>query len=90
MEFQVESNRIFAVDDQNKIIAEITFPETEAGSVNINHTFVDEALRGQGIASKLVNAAYNEIKKQNKKAVLTCSYAVKWFKTHPECEDILN
>ena len=75
MDFIKEENRIYSVNDKNKVIAEITFPETEKGVFNINHTFVDESLRGQRIARKLVEMAIEEIKKKNGKVTATCIYA---------------
>ena len=89
MEFITEANRIYAQDASGKLLAEITFPDIDGGKVNIDHTFVDESLRGQGTASGLVEAAAQEIQRQGKKATVTCSYAIKWFERHSEYEDIL-
>ncbi len=89
MNFQYESNRIFAKDEKGQLIAEVTFPDAGDEVVNINHTFVDPSLRGQGVASILLDKAYEVIKRQNKKAVLSCSYAAVWFDRHPECKDIV-
>lgn len=89
MTFSYESNRIFAVNEEDRVIAEVTFPETRKNRVTINHTFVDPTLRGQGIASLLLQEAYKCIKDQNKKADATCSYAIRWFHEHPEYSDIL-
>ena len=75
----VEANRIIQKDETGRIIAEITFPETLPGVFVIDHTFVDESLRGQGVASKLVQAAVDEIKKRGGKVQATCSYAKKWL-----------
>lgn len=50
MEFQKEPGRIFALGEDGKLLAEITFPTGEDGVADINHTFVDESLRGQGVA----------------------------------------
>lgn len=79
MEFIKEYNRIFLKDENAKIIAEIEFEEIESGKYNIYHTFVDESLRGKGIASKLVQEAVYEIKSRNATAQATCSYAKKWL-----------
>lgn len=79
MEFIKEDNRIFLKDENEKIIAEIEFEEIEKGIFNIYHTFVDESLRGKGIASKLVQEAVNEIEARNGKVQATCSYAKKWL-----------
>ncbi|MDR0518630.1 MAG: N-acetyltransferase [Clostridiales Family XIII bacterium] len=89
MEFEREGNWLFKKDENGGIIAEITFPNLREGTVVINHTFVDDSLRGQGIAGKLVEAAYDAIKADGKKAVLTCPYAVKWFNDRPDKNDIV-
>ena len=57
MEFIKEDSRIYSLDNDKKVVAEITFYESENGVFTIDHTFVDESLRGQGIAGKLVEMA---------------------------------
>ena len=89
MEFQYEKGRIFAQDETGKTVAEITYTETEQGTVTIDHTLVDDSQRGKGTAGKLVQALAEEIRKSGKKAVPVCSYAVKWFEKHKEYEDLL-
>ena len=79
MNFIKENSRIYSLDENKKIIAEITFQETEKGVFCIDHTFIDETLRGQGIASKLVKIAVEEIERRNGKVIATCSYAKKWL-----------
>ena len=61
MEFIVERERIYKMDDQGHLLAEITFPEVREGVFNIDHTFVDESLRGQGVAGQLMEAAVSQI-----------------------------
>lgn len=89
MELIYESNRIYGRNDAGEVIAEVTFPAIDATTVDIDHTFVDQSLRGQGIANQLLLAAAERIRVQGKKAVLTCSYAVGWFDSHPEYSDLL-
>ena len=89
VDFIHEKNRIFAVNEEGRLIAEVTFPNIGDYVVNINHTFVDASLRGQGVASQLLEEAYEEIKKQGKTAVMTCSYAKKWFAHNPLAQDIM-
>ncbi len=83
MNFITESDRIYATDPSGKIIAEVTFP-TENGISTIDHTFVDPSLRGEGVAGKLVKLAADKILSEGNKIAATCSYAVAWFKRHPE------
>lgn len=79
MDFKTENQRIYREDENGKIIAEITFPETEKGVFTIDHTFVDDSLRGQGVAGQLVRLAVEKIKEQGGKVTATCSYAKSWL-----------
>lgn len=89
MDFTHSSNKIALLGSGNQLLAEVTFPDIDETTVNIDHTFVDPSLRGQNIADKLMNAAVSQLRTEEKKAVLTCSYAVKWFEKHPEYSDIV-
>lgn len=89
MDFIEEPNRIYAVDDAGKTVALVTFPDCSDRTVEINHTFVDDTLRGQGIAAQLLEAVTAKLRKENRKAYPSCSYAVKWFQTHPDAADVL-
>ncbi|MDR2938783.1 MAG: N-acetyltransferase [Clostridiales bacterium] len=89
MNFTIESNRIYKQDGQGKLLAEVLFPENAGGMVTVTHTFVDESLRGQGIADELMKALVSEVILNNKKISPVCSYAVKWFSKHPEHSDLL-
>ncbi len=88
MEFCKESGRISAMDETGKLLAEVTFPEQEGLAV-INHTFVDDSLRGQGVAGQLLRAVADTLRKEGRKAKPTCSYAIHWFEMHPEEQDLL-
>jgi len=90
MEFQYESNRIYLENEVGRLIAEVTFPAIKDQLVNIDHTFVDDSLRGQGIAGKLMEEVASKLSKENKKAILTCSYAVKWFEKNGVYQDIIS
>lgn len=89
MKLQQEENRVFAEDENGNLIAEITFPAVYEGLVDIDHTFVDASLRGQGVADQLVRTAIECIKNNGRRATASCSYAVRWFDKHPEACDVL-
>lgn len=90
MEFKQESNRIYMEDREGKVIAEVTFPPIKKDVVNINHTYVDDSLRGQGIAGQLLQATANKLKEENKKAILSCSYAISWFEKNKQYQDLIS
>lgn len=80
-DFIIEDNRIY-LEKEGKLLAEITYNKKDENTYVIDHTFVDESLRGQGIASKLVEKAVEEIKKKNGTIKATCSYAKSWLEKH--------
>jgi predicted GNAT family acetyltransferase len=89
MNFTYNPNQIAYFHSDNNLLAEVTFPNVDENTVDINHTFVDDSLRGQGVAGKLMEATALYLRSQGKKAVLTCSYAISWFEKHKEYQDIL-
>lgn len=89
MNFIHEQNKIYLNDENNHMTAVVTFPKVSDGIVNIDHTYVDGSLRGQGIAGKLMEEVVTQLRENQLKARPTCSYAVKWFEEHPECLDVL-
>jgi predicted GNAT family acetyltransferase len=89
MNFTYNPNQIAYFHSDNNLLAEVTFPNVDENTVDINHTFVDDSLRGQGVAGKLMEATALYLRSQGKKAVLTCSYAISWFEKHTEYSDIL-
>jgi len=87
--FNITDGRIYMNDDAGNMIAEVTFPNIDDNTIIIDHTFVDDSLRGQGIAAKLMLEVINYAKTHNKKIKASCSYAVKWFdKNKDEYKDI--
>ncbi len=51
---------------------------------DIIHTIVPKAYSGQGIAGKLVTAAYTYAKEQGYRLQGSCSYAETWLMRHPD------
>ncbi|CCV63857.1 Predicted acetyltransferase [Alteracholeplasma palmae J233] len=88
MNFIIKNEEIFLLENEKKL-ALITFPIKTKDVYNINHVFVDPSLRGQGMASKIMEALYNYMKEHNYKVIATCPYAVSWFEKNPEKNDIL-
>lgn len=89
MEWQAERDAVRLVGEGDKVLAEVTFPEAESGIAQIDHTFVDESLRGQGIAGQLLVRATAVISMSGLRARPTCSYAVSWFERHPDKAHLL-
>jgi len=89
MDIKQGENLFFIKDDQGKTLAEITFVYINPKAINVNHTFVDPSLRGQGIARKLMDKVVEFAKEEQLKIKPTCSYAVKVFPRYDEYEDLI-
>ena len=89
MDFQKQEGRIFALGTDGELLAEVTFPTGPDGIAAINHTLVDESLRGQGVANQLLQAAAQELRAQGRKTKTSCWYAAQWFAKHPQEQDLL-
>jgi predicted GNAT family acetyltransferase len=60
-----------------------------SSTVVITHTETPRALRGQGIASKLVQGALKLIRDDGLKVVAGCSFVVDYLRKHPEYADLM-
>lgn len=87
--FKESDNKIWLEDKSGKTVAFVDFPEFEPGKVEVTHTIVDESLKGRGIAGKMTEYLAKKLIRENKKAELTCSYAIKWFNKHREYQEAL-
>lgn len=85
-----EASRIYTTDENGKLLAEITWTLEADQVAVVDHTFVDENLRGQGVAGQLMQEAVKYFRAQGYKTYGTCSYADHWYARHEETvEDIL-
>jgi hypothetical protein len=78
----------FAWFQEGKRLAQMTY--TVAGSrVIIDHTEMDEALRGTGVGRKLVHAAVEWARAENARLMPLCPFAQSVFDKTPEYADVL-
>jgi predicted GNAT family acetyltransferase len=84
MDWKNEEGRIFSENENGELMAEATYEVMENGELNIEHTFVNPSLRGQGIADKMMVEVAMYLRKSGKKAIATCTYADLWFKKNEE------
>ena len=89
MPYATHENYVQYLADDGTVLGKVTFPSCGDGIVDINHTFVDGSLRGQGIAGELLSRAAAEIERSGRRAHPSCSYAVQWFEKHAEYAHLL-
>ncbi|MFS0938263.1 GNAT family N-acetyltransferase [Enterococcus casseliflavus] len=86
----LEENTRFVLKDGDKEIGEMTWSEAGETHLIIDHTFVDPAYRGQGLAEKLVAKGVEKARKEQKKIIPLCPFAKKEFERKPEYADVWN
>lgn len=89
MEFDYEPGRFYKNDAEGQLLAEVTFDSFDHDQAYaINHTFVRDDLRGQGIASQLIKVVVDKAKAEHKTILPLCSYAKVQFEKKPEYQAI--
>ncbi|CAJ1193815.1 N-acetyltransferase [Companilactobacillus crustorum] len=88
MEMKHEDGR-FYLEDNDEMIGEITYSTVTDGVISLDHTYVSDSYRGQGLAGKLLNAALDYADLKNLKIVPVCEYAKVTFERKPEIRFLL-
>ena len=82
-----EHNLRTAAYDGDKLAGQCTYVVRD-GLWELEHTIVDPAYGGQGIAGKLVQELAAQARERGIKIVPVCSYALKTFETNAEYADV--
>lgn len=87
MNFEHQDNgskgEFFLKDQQGQRIAEISYVWSNDSTIIADHTWVDDSLRGQGMARKLLDRLAEFAREKSLKIIATCSYVVVMFKRDP-------
>ncbi|MGE7997941.1 GNAT family N-acetyltransferase [Lysinibacillus sp. NPDC093190] len=91
MEFQLqqlaENKLAFVYEQEGERLAEITWQQK--GQVMVmDHTYVSDKLRGQGVAKKLLDHAASYAREQGYKMEAVCSYVVTAFEKSDAYNDV--
>ena len=87
MNFATEANQIVYRED-SRTLAFIRWTTLDAHTIAADHTFVDESLRGQGIAKALLDALAAHAAAQGWKIRADCPFVVKWFERSAEYDGV--
>ncbi len=82
-------NGAFFIDQDGEWVAELTYVKTGDGEITIDHTEVDDKLRGKGIGEYLVKAVVEFARKNGLKIKPNCPFAKKIIDATPEYQDVL-
>lgn len=87
-QFEEEAGRIVLKDQEGKEAGEITFTREGDDVIIIDHTGVEQAHRGQGLAGELVNKVVEKAKEENLKVMPVCPFAKKQFEEHTDYQAV--
>lgn len=83
-----ETKGAFYIEENDNVLAELVYTK-EPGRIIIQHTEVDETLRGQNIGFQLVDHAVELAREQHVKIVPLCHFAKKVIEDRKEFQDVL-
>lgn len=84
-----EKNGEFEIYFEGEKAGIMTYQWENEDQFIIEHTEVDKAFAGKGLAKELVLAGVKYARENGKKIVPLCSYAKSTFDKHPELQDVL-
>ena len=61
----------------------------EGDRISFTHTVVPEEMEGQGVGSRLVRAALDQVRERGLKVVPLCYFVKGYIERHPEYQDLL-
>lgn len=82
MQYQIEDNRIFKLNEQNEVITELRFIPMSSDSININFVYVNPDYRGQGLTTDVMEFAVSYFKEKNYNIEGSCPFAKRWLEEH--------
>lgn len=83
------SKGMFFHAQEGKILAEMTYSMAGESRMIIDHTHVDDALRGQGAGMQLLNKAVAFARENSLEVLPLCPFASAMFKKTPSIQDVL-
>jgi predicted GNAT family acetyltransferase len=79
----------FAIERDGRRLAELTYSVAPGGQVTLEHTVVDDELRGTGAGKHLVRAAVEWARSESRPLVPICPFARSVIEKTPEYRDVL-
>ena len=79
----------FFIERDGRHIAEITYQYQNEATIVADHTWVDNSLRGQGVARQLLDVLVAFAREKQLKIVPTCSYVDVMFQREAEFADVV-
>ncbi|PWL32165.1 GNAT family N-acetyltransferase [uncultured Roseivirga sp.] len=83
-----ENKGSFYIEENEEIVAEMTFSKAGDQRIIIDHTEISDGLRGKGVGLKLVEFAVDYVRSKNIKMLPLCPFVKSTLLKHPEWKDV--
>ncbi|OSZ72989.1 GNAT family N-acetyltransferase [Hydrogenophaga sp. IBVHS1] len=83
------SKGAFVFQHEGKRLAEMTYSRVNESLIVIDHTEVDESLKGQGVGRQLLDALVTWARESKTKVIALCPFAKSQFDKDPSIRDVL-
>lgn len=91
IQHQTGGNRgSFYLEEDEKRLAEMVYVMAGPQKMIIEHTEVDEKLKGQGVGAKLLENLVEFVRKEKIKVIPLCPFAKATFRKREDLRDVLN
>ncbi|SDA88986.1 hypothetical protein SAMN03080617_03132 [Algoriphagus alkaliphilus] len=93
MEIQHHTDKIrgsFFIGEETKRLAEMVYVMAGTKKMIIEHTEVDESLKGQGVGVILFEALVEFVRREEIKVIPLCPFAKATFRKRTDLQDVLN
>jgi predicted GNAT family acetyltransferase len=81
--------RFKLLDSNDQLLGQMTFSRARDDLIIIDHTEVDDSLKGKGGGLRLFNGMVDWARNTGTKIMSTCPFANSMFERHPESRDVL-
>ena len=86
---KVNEKGMFYIQEDGDIVAELVYSEPAPNRMVIEHTEVDDQLRGENVGYELVHQAVEYARSHHYSIVPVCPFARKIFEKKPDFRDVL-
>ncbi|TFE29503.1 GNAT family N-acetyltransferase [Cohnella luojiensis] len=84
-----EDKNSFYVGEKDKRDAEIHYVPSGNSTIIVDHTFVSDSMRGQGVGQALVRRIVEFARKEGIKIMPLCPFTKSQFDRHKDYDDVL-
>ncbi len=80
----------YELRDGGTVIGSTRYHEREDGGLVFDHTVVDKEYGGRGLAGRLAEFAFADVRAAGRRLVPVCPYLAGWARKHTEYADIVD